>query len=90
MGKGPRDQIGFDFGIRLFPDHFDIPAKRNERYAIVGHPDGLADQARAEAERKFFNPDAEKTRHQEMAEFVKKNQDTENNYKSKYACAHWF
>ena len=52
----------------------DVPDDIKNTFEKLGIP---------EAERKFFNPDAEKPRHQEMAEFVKKNQDTENNNKSK-------
>ena len=59
MGKRLRDQVGLDFAIRLFPDHFDIPAKGYGRDAIIGSSDFLSDQTGAKTQGEFFNPDAE-------------------------------
>jgi len=52
---------------------FDVTAKRNRRYTVIGDADLFPDKPRTKTQRKFFNPHPKQARNQEMTEFVEKN-----------------
>ena len=89
MGEGLGNQVGFDFRIRLLPNHFDVAPQGDQRDPVIRHPDRLAEDPRAEAQRKFFHPHTEEPRHEKMAQLVEEDQDSQNDNKRKNTCTHW-
>ena len=64
--------------IGVFTKHLDKASQRKSRNNIFGLPNCLAEYLRAKAQGKFQNPHAKKLGENEVAEFVDKNEQTED------------
>ena len=67
--------------IGIFAKHLDKATQRKGRDNIFGLPDCLTKYLRAKAQGKFQNPHAKKLGKNEMAEFVDKNEQPEDENK---------
>jgi len=82
MGKGAMPLGRIDFlVIRLFTEHLDVTAKRKNADKILGITPFFTHDLTAEAQGKGEHLDPEHLGDKEMAQFMDKNKDAENNDK---------
>jgi hypothetical protein len=72
-------RLGFGAGLH-FAGHAHFTAERDPGHAITGFPPLKAEHFRAEAERKPVDLDAGFFRHDEVAEFVNENHQSEGEH----------
>ena len=88
VGKRDGDISGRHLGIRILTDHFDIAAQGDGGKTVISDTDFFAEKPRSKTQGKFLHPDSEQAGNNKVAEFVEKNQHTQNDNKSKYIGSH--
>ncbi|VTR70649.1 hypothetical protein DESC_820009 [Desulfosarcina cetonica] len=88
VGERKGNQVRINLNVRLIAHHLDIAAQRNGGNPVVGDSNGFPEYAGTKPQGEFFDAHTKKPSHQEMTQFMEKNQNAENDDKGKNAGGH--